>query len=85
MTCNNQILSFKTIFFINESFFLIFVEMELEPCNFFNAPYMLEICHVMILSSTCEMKSIAYHNIVHPKYVNNPFNLNKTSLQLYCH
>jgi hypothetical protein len=42
----------------------IFVEMELEPCNFFNAPYLFEICHVMIVSFTCEMKSVAYHNIV---------------------
>jgi len=45
-------------------FFSIFVEMELEPCNSFNAPYMFKIFHVMIFNSTCEMKSIAYHNIV---------------------
>jgi hypothetical protein len=44
-------------------FFSIFVEMELEPCNFFNSPYLLEICQVMIFSSTCEMKLVAYHNI----------------------
>jgi hypothetical protein len=42
----------------------IFVEMEFKPCNFFNTPYLLKICHVMIFSSTCEMKSISYHNIV---------------------
>jgi len=48
-------------------FYLIFVEMEFEPCIFFNAPYLLEICHVMIFSSTCEMKPIAYHNIVMSK------------------
>jgi hypothetical protein len=47
--------------------FSIFVEMELELCNFFNPPYLLEICHVMIFSSTCEMKSIVYHNIVMSK------------------
>jgi len=47
----------------------IFVEMEgwNEQCNFFNAPYLLEIYHVMTFSSTCEMKSIAYHNIVMSK------------------
>jgi hypothetical protein len=48
-------------------FFFFFVEMELESCNFFNAPYMLEICHVMTFSSTCEMKLEAYHNIVMSK------------------
>jgi hypothetical protein len=53
----------------------IFVEMELEPCNFFNPPYLLEICHVMIFSSTCEMKLIAYYNIVMSKIC-------KQSLQL---
>jgi hypothetical protein len=63
----------------------IFVEIELQPCNFFNAPYLLEICHVMTFSSTCEMKLVAYHNIVMSKNVNNPFNLNKISLQLYYH
>jgi hypothetical protein len=52
---------------INECFFSIFVEMELEPCNFFNPPYLLEICHVMIFSSTREMKSVAFHNIVMSK------------------
>jgi hypothetical protein len=52
----------------------IFVEMELEPCNFFNPPYLLEICHV-IFSSTCEMKLIAYYNIVMSKIC-------KQSLQL---
>ncbi len=45
----------------------IFVEMELEPCNFFNAPYLLEIYHVMIFNYTCEMKSIAYRDIVMSK------------------
>jgi hypothetical protein len=45
----------------------IFVEMEFEQGNFFNPPYLFEICHVMIFSSTCEMKSIAYHNIVMSK------------------
>jgi len=45
-------------------FSLFFVEMEFEPCNFFNAPYLFEIYHVMTFSSTCEMKSIEYHNIV---------------------
>jgi hypothetical protein len=48
-------------------FSLIFVEMEFEPCNFFNAPYLLEIFHVMIFSSTREMKLVAYHNIVMSK------------------
>jgi hypothetical protein len=48
-------------------FFSIFVEMELEPCNFFNVFYLLEIFHVMIFSYTYEMKSIAYHNIVMSK------------------
>jgi hypothetical protein len=48
-------------------FFSILVEMEFEPCNFFNPPYLLEICHVMIFSSTCEMKLITYHNIVMSK------------------
>ncbi len=62
MTHNNQILSFKTPCFINECFFLYF--MELEPCNFFNASYLLEICHVMTFSSTCEMKLITYYNII---------------------
>jgi hypothetical protein len=57
--------------------------MELEPCNFFNPPYLIEIFHVMIFSSTCEMKLVAYHNVVMSKYLNNPFNLNKISLQLY--
>jgi len=52
------------IMFHKWMFYFIFVEMELEPCNFFNAPYLLEICHVMTFSSTCKMKSIAYHNIV---------------------
>jgi hypothetical protein len=66
MTPNNEILS--TICFINEFFILIyFVEMELEPCNFFNPLYLLEICHIMIFNSTYEMKSIAYHNIVMSK------------------
>ncbi len=61
-----------------------FVKMELEPCNFFNPPYLLKIYHVMIFDSTCEMKSVPYHNIVMSKNLNNPFNLNKTSLQQYC-
>jgi len=60
--------------------FPIFVEMELEPCNLFNAPYFFEISHVMIFSYTWEMKSLAYK-----KYVNNPFNLNKINLQQYSH
>jgi hypothetical protein len=42
----------------------IFVEMELEQCNFFDAAYFFEICHVMTFNSTCEMKSVAYHNII---------------------
>jgi len=66
MTHNNQILSSKTLSFINE-FYLFFVEMKLEPCNFFNPLYLLEIYHVLIFSSTCEMKLIAYHNIVMSK------------------
>jgi hypothetical protein len=45
----------------------IFVEMEFEPCNFFNAAYLFKIYHVMTFSSACEMKSIAYHNIVMSK------------------
>jgi hypothetical protein len=48
-------------------FYSIFVEMEFEQCSFFNPPYLLEIYHVMIFSSTCEMKSIAYYNIVMSK------------------
>ncbi len=59
MTHNNQILSFKTLYFINECFFSIFFEMEFEPCNFFNVPYLLENFHVMTFSSTREMKAIA--------------------------
>jgi hypothetical protein len=46
---------------------VFFVEMELEPCNFFNAPYLFEICDVMTFSSTCEMKLVTYHNIVMSK------------------
>jgi len=61
-------------------FHFFFVEMELEPCNLFNPLYLLEICHVIIFSFTCEMKSIAYHNIVLLKNLNNPINFNKTSL-----
>ncbi len=57
-------------------YYSIFVEMELEPCNFFNALYLFETCHVMTLNSTCEMKSVAYHNIVMSKYVNDAFTLN---------
>jgi hypothetical protein len=57
MTHNNQMLSFKTLCFINDFLKFFFVEMELEPCNFFNAPYLLEIFHVMIFSSTCEIKN----------------------------
>jgi len=66
-------------------FHFFVVEMELEPCNLFIPLYLLEIFHVIIFSSTCEMKSVAYHNIVLLKNLNNPINLNKTSLQLYCH
>ncbi len=84
MTHNNQILSSKTLCFINEYFLLFFVEMELKPCNFFNPPYLLEICRVVIFSSTCGMKLVAYHNIVMSK-IYKPFNLNKINLQLYCH
>jgi len=85
MTHKNQILSSKTLCFINECILFYFIEMEIEPCNFFNPSYMLEFYHVMIFSSTCEMNLVAYHNIVIQKYLNNPFNLNKTNLQLYCH
>ncbi len=67
MTHNNQILSFKTLCFISECIFSIFVEMELEPCNIFNAPYMLEIYHVITFNSTCEMKLVIYNNIVMSK------------------
>ncbi len=42
----------------------ISIEMELEPCNFFNAPYLLKIYHDTTFNSTCEMKLVAYHNIV---------------------
>jgi hypothetical protein len=45
----------------------IFVQMEFEPCNFCDPPYLLEICHVMMFTSTCEMQSIAYKNIVMSK------------------
>jgi hypothetical protein len=45
-------------------FYSIFVEMDFEPCKFFNALYLLEIYHVMTFSSTCEMKFVRYHNIV---------------------
>jgi len=62
-------------------FSFIYVEMELEPCNFFNPLYLLEIRHVMIFNSTYEMKSVPYHKIVMLKISNSPFNLNKTSLQ----
>ncbi len=48
-------------------FYSIFVEMELEPCNFFNAHYLLEIFHVMTFNSTCEIKLVTYHNIVMSK------------------
>jgi hypothetical protein len=64
MTHNNQILSSKTLCFINDFFW---VEMEFEPCNFFNPFYQFEIYHVMIFSSTCEMKWVTYHNIVMSK------------------
>jgi hypothetical protein len=47
--------------------FNFFVEMKLKPCNVFNSPYLLENFHVMIFSSTCEMKLVAYHNIVMSK------------------
>ncbi len=59
--------------------------MELDPCSFFNPLYLVEIFHFMIFNSTCEMESTAHHNIIILKYLNNPFNLNKTNLQLYCH
>jgi len=49
--------------------------MQFIQCTFF-----FEIPHVMIFSYTWEMKSLAYK-----KYVNNPFNLNKISLQQYSH
>jgi hypothetical protein len=49
------------------NFYFIFVEMEFETYNFFNALYLLEIFHVMTFNSTCEMKSIAYRNIVMSK------------------
>ncbi len=74
MTHNNQILSSKTLCFIN-GFFFYFVEMKLEPCNFFNPPYLLEICNVMIFSSTNEMKSVAYHNILMSKICEESFQL----------
>ncbi len=64
MTHNNQILSFKTLCCINECLLLFLLKMELEPCNLFSALYVLQICHVMIFSSKCEMKLVAYHNIV---------------------
>jgi len=48
-------------------FYSIFVDFKLEPCDFFNAPYLLEIFDVMTFSSMCEMKSIAYHNILMSK------------------
>ncbi len=47
--------------------FFFLVEIELEPCKLFNAPYILKIYHVMTFNSTCEMKSITYHNIVMSK------------------
>jgi hypothetical protein len=71
----------------------IFVDVELEPCNFFNAPYLLEIFHVTTFSSTCEMKLIAYHNIVMLKNMQiNPltwikliYNYIAINMQLICH
>ncbi len=84
MTHNNQIFSFKTLCFINECFILFLLKWNLNPATFSMVPYLLEIYHVMIFSSTCEMQLVAYHNIIMSKNVNNPFNLNKTSLQLYC-
>jgi hypothetical protein len=75
----------QNIMFHKWMFSFNFVEMELEPCNFFNAPYLLEIYHVMTFNSICEMKLVTYHNIVMWKNVNNPFNLIKISLKLYCH
>ncbi len=48
-------------------FYSIFVEMELKPCNFFNALHLFEICHVMIFNSIFEMKFVAYHIIVMSK------------------
>jgi len=47
--------------------FSIFVEIKFEPCNFFNPHYLFEINHVMIFNSTCEIKSVAYHNIIMSK------------------
>jgi hypothetical protein len=35
--------------------------------QFFNPPYLFEIYHVMIFNSRCEMKLVAYHNIVMSK------------------
>ncbi len=74
-------------------FSFIFVEMEFEPCNFFNAPYLLEIFHVMIFSSTCEMKLVAYHNIVMSKICEwclqfeykRVYNHIAINMQLICH
>jgi hypothetical protein len=58
-------------------FFSIFIEMEFEPCNYFDPSYLLEICHVMIFSSTCEMKSITYH----ATYLSLECNVCKTLIQ----
>ncbi len=64
ITHNNQILSFKIICFINDYFLLFLKKWNLSHVIFYNAPYLFEICHVMTFSSTCEMKSVTYHNIV---------------------
>jgi hypothetical protein len=55
--------------------FSIFVEIKFEPCNFFNPHYLFEINHVMTFNSTCEIKSVAYHNITMSKISKQPFQL----------
>jgi hypothetical protein len=73
--------------------FFFFVEVDFEPCNFFNAPYLLEICHIMIFSSTCEMKLIAYHSICNVKnmwmipstWIKLIYNYIAINMQLICH
>ncbi len=86
MTHNNQILSSKTLCFINECILLFLLKWNLSHAiSMIHLNYLLEICHVMIFTSTCQMKSITYHNIIISKILNNPFNLNKTNVQLYYH
>ncbi len=63
MTHNNQILSFKTLCFINECFILFLLKWNLSHAIFSMHLLCLKL-HAMIFSSTCEMKSTAYHNIV---------------------